>query len=306
MPHAIWSGAISFGLVTIPIRVTSASEDHSIRFHQYHLEDMARIRTRKVCEVEGREVTNDEIGKGYEIEKDQVIPISDEELAAMPLPTARAIEIVAFVAYESIDPIRIGSGYYLEADSPVAAKPYVLLRKALERSSKAAIAKFALRGRERLGLLRIRDDAIVLHVLHWDDEIRNPSELAPRPVELTDDEIDGAELLIERMTRDDLEGPEFVDYYTDALAEVITAKREGKTLPHPPEQEAQAGNVVDLMSALEESVAKAKASRGEDATVHAMPKKKAAPKKTAKAPAKKTTAKKTAKKATARKPKRSA
>ncbi|MEV0937663.1 Ku protein [Streptomyces phaeochromogenes] len=101
MPHAIWNGAVSFGLVSIPIRVMAATENHSITFHQYHLEDMARVRTRKVCEIEDREVGTEEIGKAYEVDKDQVIPISDDELAAMPLPTARAIEIVAFIPYEA-------------------------------------------------------------------------------------------------------------------------------------------------------------------------------------------------------------
>ncbi|UPZ27594.1 Ku protein [Streptomyces sp. LRE541] len=293
MPHAIWTGAISFGLVTIPIRVTAATENHSIRFHQYHLEDMSRIRTRKICEIEDREVTNDEIGKGYEISEDQVIPVTDDDLRDMPLPTAKAIEIAAFVPLDSIDPIRIGDGYYLEATSPVAAKPYVLLRKALERSSKVAVAKFAWSGRERLGLLRVRDDVIVLHSMKWDDEIRDPAELAPRQIDLTDKEIEEARRLIDGMTREDMEGDEFTDSYTDALAELITAKREGHSLPEAdrPAAAKGGGEVVDLMAALHESVSKARAARGEDATVHEMPKKKTAVKKV---PAKKTAAKKTA------------
>ncbi|MEU0060770.1 Ku protein, partial [Streptomyces sp. NPDC006334] len=110
MPRSIWSGAISFGLVTVPIHVQSATEDHSIRFHQYHLEDQGRIRTRKVCEIEGREVSNAEIGKGYEYARDQIVAITDDELRDLPLPTAKAIEIVAFMPLSSIDPIRIGEG----------------------------------------------------------------------------------------------------------------------------------------------------------------------------------------------------
>lgn len=259
---AIWSGAISFGLVTIPIKVVTATEDHSLSFRQYHVEDMGRIRYRKVCELDGQTLSEGEIGKAYEWSKDQLIPVSDEELAEMPLPTAKAIEIVAFVPYESIDPIRIGPGYYLEADGPVAGKPYVLLRKALERSRKAAVAKFALRGRERLGLLRIRDDAIVLHSMHWDDEIRDPAALAPPPVELDKDELEWAQKLIDRMTLDSLEGDDFVDRYTEALEQVIDAKREGRDLPEAPEPAAGAGQVVDLMAALEESVAKARTARG--------------------------------------------
>jgi DNA end-binding protein Ku len=266
MPHAIWSGAISFGLVTIPIRVTAATEDHSLAFRQIHLEDMGRVRVRKVCELEDREVPQQEIGKGYEWSKDQIIPVTDEELAQMPLPTAKAIDVVAFVPYESIDPIRIGAGYYLEADGQVAGKPYVLLRKALERSRKAAITKFALRGRERLGLLRIRDDAIVLHALHWDDEIRDPSSLAPEPVTLSDGEVEEAMRLIEAQSSGGLEDLDLADQYTEALEKVIEAKREGYELPEAPEPASMPPRVVDLMAALEESVAKAKASRGEEST----------------------------------------
>src|SRR5688572_18383654 len=143
MPRTIWSGAISFGLVTVPINVVSATEDHSVRFHQYHLEDMGRVRVKKFCEIEDREVATAEIGKGYPLTKDQVIPISDDELANLPLPTAKALDIVAFVPLESIDPIRIGEGYYLAPSQAVAAKPYKLLVEALARSSKVAVAKYA-------------------------------------------------------------------------------------------------------------------------------------------------------------------
>jgi DNA end-binding protein Ku len=303
MPRTIWSGAISFGLVTVPIHVVGATDDHSVHFHQYHLEDMGRVRVRKYCELEGREVTQGEIGKGYQYGKDTIIPIADEELRQMPLPTAKAIEIEAFVPADSIDPIRIGEGYYLQPDGQVAAKPYTLLRQALERSSKVAVAKFAWSGRERLGLLRVRDNVIVLHAMRWDDEIRDPSELAPDPVELTDQEIAEAEHLVDGLARDDLEGDEFTDRYTEALEQVIEAKREGHAPPEMPEQEAPTGKVMDLMATLEASVRKARETRGEDATVHDLPEKKAAAKKTAKKqPAKKTAAKKQAKKTAGRKP----
>ncbi|WP_405846137.1 Ku protein [Streptomyces niveus] len=296
MPSAIWSGAISFGLVTIPIRLLAATEDHSIRFRRIHLEDMGRVRNRTVCELDGEEVTSAEIGKGYEVEKDNVIPISDDELAEMPLPTAKAIDVVAFVDRDSIDPIRLGSTYYLEAAGEVAAKPYTLLRKALERSSKAAVAKYALRGREHLGLLSVKENAMVLHQMHWPDEIRDPAELAPKPVELDEGEIEGALALMDTMALDDVSG--FRDTYMDALEELIEAKAEGKTPAAPKTERKGSGQVVDLMSALEQSVQKAKESRGEsgeDATVHDMPsRKKTTAKKTAKkAPAKKTAAKKT-------------
>jgi DNA end-binding protein Ku len=284
MPRTIWSGAISFGLVTVPIHVQSATENHSIQFHQYHLEDMGRVRVKKVCEIEDREIAQSEIGKGYEYAKDKVVPISDEELRDLPLPTAKAIEIEAFVPLDSIDPIQIGDGYYLTPDGQVAAKPYKLLVQALGRSSKVAVAKYAWSGRERLGLLRIRDGAIVLHAMHWPDEIRDPAAVDPPNEQVSDEEIEGALALMETMSRDDLDGPEFEDTYTDALAKIIESKREDKPLPEVAEPE-QPAKVLDLMAALTESVEKAKASRGEDADVHEMPKKTAA-KKTTKQPAK--------------------
>ncbi|MFD4117540.1 Ku protein [Streptomyces niveus] len=290
MPSAVWSGAISFGLVTIPIRLIPATEDHSIHFRRVHLEDMGLVRNRKICSIDGEEVTSDEIGKGYEVEKDKVIPISDDELADMPLPTAKAIDVVAFVDRDTIDQIRLGDTYYLEAAGEVAAKPYTLLRKALERSSKAAIAKYALRGRERLGLLSIKENAMVLHQMHWPDEIRDPSELAPAPVELDESEIEGALALMDTMELDGVSG--FRDTYTDAVEKLIQAKAEGKTPAAPKAEAKRSGQVVDLMSALEQSVQQAKKTRGEsgeNATVHDMPTRK---KTTKKAPAKKT-AKKT-------------
>lgn len=307
MPRPLWTGAISFGLVTIPIKVVSATENHSISFHQYHQEDMGRIRTRKVCELDGKVLSQDEIGKGYEVAKDRTVPVTDAELDRMPLPTAKAIEIVAFVEADSIDPVRISDSYYLAVDGQVAAKPYALLRKALERSDKVAVAKFAWHNRERLGLLRVRDDAIVLHSMRWPDEIRSPESLAPRETELDEDEIERAVQLTDSMALDGISG--FRDRYREALEELLTAKSEGKAPPvaEEGEEEEESGKVMDLMAALNASVKAAKETRGEDATVHEMtpgrsragkkaaPAKKTASKKTAaakKQPAKKTAAKK--------------
>ncbi|MFF7966781.1 Ku protein [Streptomyces sp. NPDC007903] len=290
MPRTVWSGAISFGLVTVPIKVVSATEDHSVHFHLVHTEDGGRVRNRKVCELEGREVSQAEIGKGYQLTKDRIIPISDADLRDLPLPTARAIEIVAFVPVDSVDPIRIAEGYYLAADGQVAAKPYKLLTKALSRSSRVAVAKYAWGGRERLGLLRVRGDALVLHAMRWPDEIRDPAELLPDEAAVSDEELEGALALMETMTRDDLQGPDFTDRYTEALQKIIEAKREDHALPEPPEPE-QPGKILDLMAALNQSVQKAREARGEPADVHEMPKKKAAPKK---APAKKAASRKRA------------
>ncbi|WP_433920639.1 Ku protein [Streptomyces canus] len=165
---------------------------------------------------------------------------------------------------------------------------------------KVAIAKYAWSGRERLGLLRLRDDVIVLHAMRWPDEARDPVAVDPPNETVSQEEIEQALALIDRMTQDDLEGPEFTDTYTDALAEIIEAKREEKPLPEAPEPE-EPGKVLDLMAALNESVQQAKVSRGEDADVHEMPKKTAAKKQPAKkTAAEKTAAKKTTKETTAR------
>ncbi|MFJ8252489.1 Ku protein [Streptomyces sp. NPDC094466] len=292
MPRPLWTGAISFGLVTIPVKVVSATQDHAIHFRQVHLEDLGRVRTWKVCELDGEALSQDEIGKGYELSKDQTVPITDEELDRIPLPTAKAIEIVAFVDADSVDPIRISDSYYLAIDGKVAEKPYTLLRRALERSDKVAVAKFAWHNRERLGLLRVREGAIVLHAMRWPDEIRSPQSLAPGEVELDDDEIERAVQLTDSMALDSIDG--FRDTYRDALEELLTAKSEGKELPEPAEGgEQEEGKVVDLMAALNASVEAARESRGEDgegeATVHEMrPRKKTA------AGSKKTASKKTA------------
>ncbi|MFI1911213.1 non-homologous end joining protein Ku [Streptomyces microflavus] len=226
MPRPLWAGAISFGLVTIPVKIVSATEDHDVHFHRVHLADMGRVRTRKVCELDGEVVPQDESGKGYEIAKDQTVPVTDEELEKMPLPTAKAIEIAAFVDADTIDPVRISDSYYLAADGQVAAKPYTLLRKALERSSKVAVAKFAWHGRERLGLLRIRAGAIVLHSMKWPDEVRDPQELAPKVVEVGEEEIEQALQLADRMTIENLSG--FRAEYREVLEDIIAAKADGK------------------------------------------------------------------------------
>ncbi|MFI8164520.1 Ku protein [Streptomyces microflavus] len=274
MPRPLWAGAISFGLVTIPVKIVAATENHDVHFHRIHLTDMGRVRTRKVCELDGQVVSQDEIGKGYEVSTGGTVTVTDEELEQMPLPTAKAIEIVAFVDAGTIDPVRISDSYYLAADGQVAAKPYTLLRQALERSSKVAVAKFAWHGRERLGLLRVREGAIVLHSMKWPDEVRSPHELAPRAVEVGEEEIEQALLLADRMTIENLAG--FHDKYRQALEDIIAAKSEGKPLPSPAEGEEKGkGEVVDLMAALNASVKAAKDSRGEDhdredATVHKM------------------------------------
>ncbi|MFF4257352.1 Ku protein [Streptomyces sp. NPDC001663] len=313
--RSIWNGAISFGLVSIPIKLVNATETHSISFRQIHTEDGGRIRYRKVCELDDKEVSGSEIGKGYEDADGTIIPITDEDLSHLPLPTAKTIEIVAFVPADRIDPLQMDAAYYLAAGGAPAAKPYTLLREALKRSNKVAIAKFALRGKERLGMLRVVEDAIAMHGLLWPDEVRAPEGVAPDTnVRVNDKELDLADALMDTLGEIDL--TELHDEYREALEEVVAAKAAGEAPPEAPEP-ARGGKVLDLMAALENSVKAAKESRGEEpesapegAEVRRLPARKSAratPKQTtgkkSTSTAKKTTAKKTtaaAKKSTAK------
>ncbi|WP_329270935.1 non-homologous end joining protein Ku [Streptomyces sp. NBC_01451] len=259
--RSIWNGAISFGLVSIPIKLVNATESHSISFRQIHVEDGGRIRYRKVCEMEDREVRGDEIGKAYEGADGTMIPITDDDLASLPLPTARTIEIVAFVPGDRIDPLQMDTAYYLSANGVPAAKPYILLREALKRSRKVAIAKFALRGRERLGMLRVVDDVIAMHGLLWPDEIRATDGVAPETgVTVRDRELDLADALMATLGEVDL--AHLHDDYREAVEELIAAKAAGEEAPHAPAPSG-GGKVLDLMAALEKSVREAKESRGE-------------------------------------------
>ncbi|MER6775358.1 MULTISPECIES: Ku protein [unclassified Streptomyces] len=261
--RSIWNGAISFGLVSIPIKLVNATESHSISFRQIHLSDGGRIRYRKVCELDGEEVATAEIGKGYEEADGSIIPITDEDLAQLPIATAKTIEIVSFVPADEIDPLQMDAAYYLAANGPTAAKPYTLLREALKRSRRVAIAKYALRGRERLGMLRVVDDVIAMHGLLWPDEIRVPEGVAPEgKVSVREAELDLADALM--ATLGEVEMDSLTDEYREAVEAMISAKSEGAFEP-PAEAEAQpaGGKVIDLMAALEKSVSAARASRGE-------------------------------------------
>ncbi|MEV3855205.1 Ku protein [Streptomyces sp. NPDC050095] len=261
--RSIWNGAISFGLVSIPIKLVNATENHAISFRQIHLEDGGRIRYRKVCELEDKEVTSAEIGKGYEDADGSIIPITEDDLAALPIPTAKTIEIVAFVPADRIDPLQMDAAYYLAANGVPAAKPYTLLREALKRSQKVAIAKFALRGRERLGMLRVVDDVIAMHGLLWPDEIRTPQDVAPDThVTVRDAELDLADALMDTLGEVDLDS--LHDDYRAAVEEMIAAKTSGgAALEAPAAPAAGGGKVIDLMAALESSVRAAKEARGD-------------------------------------------
>ncbi|WP_407837222.1 Ku protein [Streptomyces sp. DSM 116496] len=260
--RSIWNGAISFGLVSIPIKLVNATESHSISFRQIHIGDGGRVRYRKVCELDGEEVPTAEIGKGYEEADGSIIPITDEDLAQLPIATAKTIEIVSFVPADQIDPLQMDAAYYLAASGATAAKPYTLLREALKRSRKVAIAKYALRGRERLGMLRVVDDVIAMHGLLWPDEIRVPEGVAPEgAVSVREAELDLADALM--ATLGEVEMDSLRDDYREAVEAMIAAKADGgePAVAAGPPVEGAGGQVIDLMAALENSVRAAKASR---------------------------------------------
>lgn len=279
--RAIWKGAISFGLVSIGVRLYSATEEKDIRFHQVHRTDGGRIRYRRVCETDGEEVTYDDIAKGYDLGGGETVILTDEDFAELPLPTSRSIEVLEFVPAEQVDPILYSRSYYLDVDGNTAAKPYVLLRDALENSDRVAIVKVAIRQREQLAVLRVREDVMVMHTMLWPDEVRAgefeflESDTSPRPQELA-----MAESLIDSMAGD-FHPDEYVDNYRAALQEVIDAKVAGREVVAP-EVEEEKPAAVDLMAALKASVERARSGRETE-----KPAKRAAPKKAPKKAAKK-------------------
>ncbi|MGW5578460.1 non-homologous end joining protein Ku [Micromonospora chokoriensis] len=305
--RAIWKGAVSFGLVSIGVKLYSATEEKDIRFHQVHREDGGRIRYKRTCSVCGEEVTYDDIAKGYDIGGGEMVILTDEDFADLPLTSSRAIDVLEFVPAEQVDPILYNKAYFLEPEG-AATKPYVLLRDALIDSERVAIVKVALRQREQLATLRVREGVLLLNTMLWPDEIRTPDfgfldeDLKVRPPELA-----MASSLIDSMTGE-FEPDVFTDDYRAALQEVIDAKVEGREVVQPEEVEEAPAAAVDLMAALKASVERAKAARGEQPArggggeptpiSSARSAQKAAEKKAAKAPAKKTTAKKTAEKKT--------
>ncbi|MGN9811078.1 non-homologous end joining protein Ku [Micromonospora sp. BQ11] len=308
--RAIWKGAVSFGLVSIAVKLYSATEEKDIRFHQVHREDGGRIRYKRTCQVCGEEVTYDDIAKGYDIGGGEMVILTDEDFADLPLTTSHAIDVLEFVPAESVDPILYNKAYFLEPEG-AATKPYVLLRDALTDSERVAIVKVALRQREQLATLRVREGVLLLNTMLWPDEIRKPDfgfldeDLKVRPPELA-----MASSLIDSMAGE-FQPDAFTDDYRAALQEVIDAKVEGREVVQPEEVEAAPAAAVDLMAALKASVERARAARGEEAPERAggggeptpisaarSAQKKAAEKKAAKAPAKKAAEKKAAPKKT--------
>src|SRR5919106_57024 len=293
MPRAMWKGAISFGLVTIPVSVYPATEEKTLRFNQLHDEDGGRIRMKRVCSIDGEEVGYEHIVKGYEYEKDRYVILTDDDFEAIPVESSRAIDIVQFVELEEIDPMLYKKSYYLVPEE-TGAKAYSLLREALNKAGKVGIAKVSFRDKEHLAALRFRDDAFVLETMFWPDEIRE-ADFGGVDVstKVRSNELEMAQSLIENLTAD-WDPTEFTDEYRESLLRVVEAKINGEEI-EVVEAEPTA-KVVDLMEALKASVAAAK----KETKAEAAPKKKTAAKK--KPAAKKPAAKKpAAKKPAARK-----
>ncbi|MDX6261984.1 MAG: end-binding protein Ku [Kribbellaceae bacterium] len=307
--QAIWKGAISFGMVTIPIKVFSATEEKDISFRQVHVADGGRIKYKRVCSIDGEEVPYSDIGKGYEMADGRMVVLEPDDFADLPLSSKKVIDVLEFVPADQVDPLYLGKSYYLAADGGPGAKPYVLLRDALEGSELYALVKVALRSRESLGLLRTHDNVLVLQVMLWPDEVRDSAFAAPdEDVEIRKQEKAMAESYIDTL-RGEFDPDQYHDEYRHALEQVVEAKAAGVPLPaESEEEESQGAEVVDLVAALRASVEAAKARRaaggsggggqGDAAPAKKAPAaKKAAAKKAAakKAPAKKTAAKKAAK-----------
>jgi DNA end-binding protein Ku len=291
--RSIWKGSVAFGLVNVPVKVYSATEDNDIKFHQVHAKDNGRIRYKRVCEVCGEVVEYRDIARSYESEDGQTVVITDEDIATLPEERSREIDVLEFIPADQLDPMLYDKSYFLEPDSK-SSKAYVLLAKTLADTDRIAIVHFTLRNKTRLAALRVKDfskrDVMMIHTLLWPDEIRDPDfPSLDKEVEIKPAELKMAGQVVESMT-DDFHPDQFRDTYREEMLELIKAKIEGGEAFTVEEQEPEdldeTDDVSDLLAKLEASV---KARQSATKT----PAKKAPAKKAAKkAPAKKAAAKK--------------
>jgi DNA end-binding protein Ku len=287
--RSIWAGAISFGLVVIPVKLYAATEQRDITFRQVHREDGARIQFKRVCTLDGEEVPYSDIAKGYELPTGDMVVLTDEDLADLPLVTAHRIEVLHFAPSAQVEPILAAKSYYLEPEQ-TGTRAYVLFRDALEESGKVAVAKVALRQREALAALRVREGVITLETLLWPDEIRKPDfAFLDEDIEVRSQELKMASSLIETMT-EDFEPDQYHDTYREALEAVVQAKVEGNDVVRPAGVESAEPKAppADLTEILRASVAALKNDRApaKAASSTAKPAAKTAAKAPAKTPAK--------------------
>ena len=269
--RAIWSGVISFGMVTVPVKMYGATEEKRVAFHQVHAADGGRVRQKRVCELDGQEVPLSDVAKGYQLPDGDVVVLTGKDFEGLPEAIAKTISVESFVPEEQIDPIMYSRSYYLAPDK-LGVRPYALLRDAMESSGRVAVVRFAMRDRESLAALRVRDGVLVLETMLWADEIRKPdfdfldkdAKVEPKPAELK-----MAELLIDSLSTD-FHPEDYHDTYREALEEVIEAKVAGREVLTPPSPAEGGAQVIDLMAALKASVEAAKKTRGAGEGVEAV------------------------------------
>ncbi|HYN71367.1 MAG TPA: Ku protein [Nakamurella sp.] len=262
--RSIWKGSVAFGLVNVPVKVYSATEERDIRFHQVHEADGGRIRYKRVCELDGKTVEFADIAKAYEAEDGRTVILTDDDFAQLPANSSREIEVSSFVPADQIDPLLFDKSYYLEPAS-TSTKAYVLLCRTLEQTDRIAIVNFALRQKTRLAALRVRDDVLVIQTLLWPDEVRAaefPS--LDEDVTIKPAELKMAGMLVESFAGD-FQPEDYTDEYRVELEQLIEAKLEGgEAFPaQEPKEEGEDAEVVDLLAALQRSVERHKDS-GED------------------------------------------
>jgi len=263
--RSVWNGSIRIGAANIPVRAYGATEEQVTGMHQLHLADGGRIRHRKVCEVDGQAVPAGEVARGYVMPGGETVVLTDEDLAKLPLSTSKAIEVQAFAPLAEVDPIYLARAYHLEPE-PAGTKPYVLFSEALQQSGRVAIVKVALRQRESLGLLRVREQVIVLETMLWPDEIRSPEfPFLHQDVDVAEGELAEAVALIDALS-ERFSPARYSDRYAEALHALVRAKIEGDELVRPTAAKQDEG-AADLLTALrgtlvekEGAVAKAQAA----------------------------------------------
>ena len=259
--RAIWKGAVSFGLVSVPVKLYSATESHDVSFRQVHAKDGGRIKYQRVCSIDGEEVAYADIAKGYETEDGEMVILTDEDLAELPTTSSREISVEKFVPSKQIDPMLFEKSYYLEPEKS-GAKPYALLRQALIDADRMAVVTVALRQRTTIAVLRVRDDVIVLQTMMWPDEVRQP-DFNIESGEVKHAEVKMANMLVETLAGD-FDAVEFEDDYAEAVEALVKAKIEGGEVKKTATSTKSSGEVVDLLAALQRSVDAAKTARGED------------------------------------------
>jgi DNA end-binding protein Ku len=273
MPRTMWKGAISFGLVAIPIRMYPATEEKSLKFNQLHDKDHGRIKYLRVCSVCGEEVPFEHIVKGYEYEKGKYVILEDEDFDAVPVESSRAIDIIQFVDIEEIDPIYFQKSYYLVPEE-VGVKAYALLRQAMSEDGRVGIAKVAIREKEHLAALRFKDDVFVMETMFWPDEIRAAEfEELDKKITVRPQEVQMARSLIENLTSE-FDPAQFKDEYREALVDIVEKKVAGEEIERIEAPEET--KVVDLMDALKASVEATKKKAASAPSKKAASRKKAA------------------------------